>query len=203
MKQTEDNTPDILAYLRGELGDKDRAIIESLIAQDPKFAANVEFQRTLRDTLQGNDATETSSEFGWARLSKAIDAELDINAVPAANDTRQSGRFWKYAAIGLACAVFGQTYHMVASNSDDANDKYFMAGDIKGQAKVTIKPSVTLTLSDLSNILLQNEGLITLGPDKQGQYEVSFQSLEACDATMKALGSVDKSFEMTKACEQK
>ena len=203
MKQTEHNTPDILAYLRGELRAEEREVIERLIAQDPDFAANIEFQRILRETLQGGDAAETSSEFGWARLSKAIDAELEVNAVPAANDAPQSVRFWKYAAIVLACAVFGQTYLMVASNSDTANDKYFMAGDIQSQAKVTIKPSVTLTLSDLSSLLIENEGLITLGPDKQGKYEVSFQSLEACSATMKALRSADKSFEMTKACEQK
>jgi len=41
MKQNDQNKPDILAYLRGELSAEDRAAIENLMAQDTEFAADV------------------------------------------------------------------------------------------------------------------------------------------------------------------
>jgi len=153
----------------------------------------------LRATLKENVTAETTSEFGWARLSKAMDGESKTNPLPAANDTEQSGRYWKYAAICLACAVFGQTAFMMITNSDDANDKYFMAGGVDVSHQLTIKPSAYLTVSDLTNTLSQHKGLITTGPDKNGQYAVSFSTLEDCDAMLEAAGDV---FEATEACQE-
>lgn len=200
MKQNDQNKPDILAYLRGELSAEDRAAIENLMGQDTEFAANVEFQRTLRATLKENVTAEAASEFGWARLSKAIDAESQTNLLPAANDTEQSGRYWKYAAIFLACAVFGQTVLTMTTNSDDANDKYFMAGGVDVSHQLTIKPSAYLTVSDLTSTLSQHKGLITTGPDKNGQYAVSFSTLEDCDTMLEAAGDL---FETTGTCKEK
>ena len=134
MTQNDQNNLDILAYLRGELSGEALTRIEALIAEDADFAADVEFQRTLRQTLQGSEQAETSSEFGWARLSKAIDAEAKTQAeadiLPAANDRQKPIQFWKYAALFLACAMFGQTYLMASTKSGDTNDKYFMASEI-------------------------------------------------------------------------
>jgi len=45
MTQNDQNNLDILAYLRGELSGEERKTIETLIAEDADFAADVEFQR--------------------------------------------------------------------------------------------------------------------------------------------------------------
>ena len=201
MKQNDQDKPDILAYLRGELSAENSAIIEDLMAQDAEFAADVEFQRTLRTALKENAAADTASEYGWARLSKAIDTESKTNLLlPAANDTQPSIRYWKYAAIFLACAVFGQAYLLVSSNSDDANDKYFMAGGVDVSHQLTIKPSAYLTVADLTKTLTQHRGLVTSGPDNNGRYAVSFSTLEDCRALFEAS---EDFFETTKACEKK
>jgi len=91
---------------------------------------------------------------------------------------------------------------MASTKSDDANDKYFMALETGVQPHFTMKPSASLTVSTLTEVLVQHDGLITMGPDENGQYEVSFRTLEACDATVKALENLSELFQTTKACEE-
>lgn len=201
MERNDQNKLNILAYLRGELSVEEQATIESLMAQDSEFAANVEFQRTLRETLQDNKSEMTGTEFGWARLSKAID-EAHKNEIPEpANDSKSPGKIWQYAALLLACVVLGQAYFLGPKNASETNDKYFMAGDVETQPHFIFKPTTSVTLTVLTDALIQHEAIISMGPDTNGQYEVSFQTIEACDAAVKALNASGELFEATTDCE--
>ena len=206
MKQIDKNKLDIVAYIRGDVSADERTAIETLMRQDAEFAADVEFQKTLRATLQSNDSPELGHEFGWARLSKAIDDESQ-NAqkiVPVASNVRGiPAKLWQYAAVALACVVFGQAYVIGSDRAADANDKYFMAGNVEVQSHLILKPSQTVPVAAMTDFLSQNNAMITMGPDKDGQYEISFETLEACDTALEALQGSDGIFEMTTGCEEK
>ena len=203
MKKFDKNKLDVAAYIRGDISADEKAAIETLMRQDAEFAADVEFQKTLRKTLQSDASPDMGHEFGWARLSKAIDQESQNpqTSVPtASNDRPLPVRVWQYAAIALACVVFGQAYVIGSDRSADADDKYFMAGNIEVQSHIILTPNASISMTAMTEFLFEHNGMITMGPDKHNQYEVSFQSLEACNVALENSAEI---FEMTTGCEDK
>jgi len=125
----------IPAYLRGELSPADAAKVEAAAAVDPAVKADLNFQKTLRSTLQSDHPSTASSELDWARLSKRLDSlEAESGAKDAilpdvatvANDVPENrSRFWMYATAALALLVVGQFGFMNhLRGTADADDKY-------------------------------------------------------------------------------
>jgi anti-sigma factor RsiW len=87
---------DIAAYIRGDISAEDEAVFEALIREDTDFAAEVAFQKTLRETLRSDAPPKQDTAFGWARLSKAIDEETPSSALPVpANDRGPRVKVWR------------------------------------------------------------------------------------------------------------
>ena len=83
----------IPAYLRGELSQDEEAEIETLAGKDVNFAADISFQKAIGTVLKTESKTQTDTQFGWAKLSRAIDADvtpLTIAPTKAINDRARS-----------------------------------------------------------------------------------------------------------------
>lgn len=190
----------IPAYLRGELSAQEQSDIERLMSKDDTFAADVRFQKTLNQVLKNNDEDETDTEFGWARLSKAIDEDRAKERPVAANDSSKFGQFWKYAAVCLACVTIGQGLLIGAGKSDE-NDKYFMAGTSDMSVTLNVELLESSPVKSLVDFLISHDGMIAAGPNENYQYEILFQSIESCDAAIGVLTTNNEIFETFTSCQ--
>jgi len=68
----------IPAYLRGELSEAERLEVETSAAENPAIAADIEFQKNLKDALKPDEAAFKPGELDWARLSKSMEQEGQV-----------------------------------------------------------------------------------------------------------------------------
>ncbi len=195
----------IPAFLRGELSHAEVEEIEALAQQDPDFAADIAFQKSLRDTLKNDDVSDSGLEFGWARLSKAIDADTQgpvaapASSPMAAND-RQPKRFWQYAAACLACVAIGQAAFMNLRSDASSDDQYFMAGKSETSISMRVSLNDDVVAKSLTDFLISHDGLVTSGPDSRETYLVTFANIKSCDAVTDLLSQENVFFETYTAC---
>ena len=199
MSDREDLTSKIPAFLRGELRDEIRQKIETLEAQDVDFAAEIEFQRAIKATLISQDETsDHGHEFGWARLSKAIDAEKP--AIPVAANENKPSHFWKYATACLAVIAIGQASFSTLRSDKNADDQYVMAGQTETSVAMRVSLDPTASTETLTRLLISVDGVITSGPDANGQYTIDFADQNSCEIASKRLETEDSIFETYTAC---
>lgn len=199
MSYNDEHSLNIPAYLRGELSTEKRQALEALIASDPTFAADVEFQKSLRDNLKENTDNEFNTEFGWARLSKAIDADAAEQSPVAANDSVMPSKIWQYAAALLACIAIGQGY-LLSTNTSSNEDKYYIAGTSDAGVSVDVKLVESAPIQSLTEFLTHNQGLVTQGPNEKGEYKISFATQQACELAFQTVNPENGIFETISPC---
>jgi len=198
---------DIPAYLRGDVPADIRAEIEKLAAKDADFAADIAFQRALGQSLKDGAEPPAGLEFGWARLSKAIDNEAlapvweepDVDPVsdtPANDQTPM--RLWQYAAALLACVVIAQSFFMGTNQGSD--DQYVMAGQGEAGFNMTVTMNDDASTKTLTTFLTMYEGVVATGPDGRGQYQIAFADAESCEKAQSQLNLENSLFETYSAC---
>jgi len=172
----------ILPYLRGELGQDEKAVFELYLTENPSFQAEIDFQQNLMVARPQHD--DVGLEFGWARLSRDIDGVSNVAPILEL-ETAQTSRFsnigglWRVAAVCLACLSLGQAFYISNSKPDP---QYQLASEnvIKGTTLQVGFASDT-ELSVISDFLLTQNAEITSGPSKLGIYTLSFPNEESCD----------------------
>jgi len=75
--------------------------VESCAAENPAIAADIEFQKNLKDALKPDEAAFKPGELDWARLSKSMEQEGQVPEYAA----QKKPQFWRYAAAILAVAA--------------------------------------------------------------------------------------------------
>ena len=196
------NNRDILslkipAYLRGELSQDEKTEIETLEATDKEFAADIEFQKSLGISLKDVGGVDPSSEFGWARLSKAIDAESDT---PEAANDRAPSRFWQYAAAILVGIVLTQTLFLTRASDIGSQDRYVMAGENSAGFVMTVTLDETATTKALTTFLTTYQGIVTSGPNERGHYLIAFADEGSCETSQSQLTKETGLFETYSTC---
>lgn len=186
----------IPAFLRGELSPEEMAEIEVMAAEDLEFSADIEFQKALRLSLKEGAEPDMGLEFGWARLSKAIEADVEP-PIEAAND-RAPTRIWQYAAALLASIVVGQAVFMGSDKGSD--DQYVMAGNAESAVSISVTLNAQATTKSLTNFLTTYDGVLTAGPDAAGQYRIAFADAKSCDAAQEQLNGDSEIVEIYTAC---
>lgn len=195
----------IPAFLRGDTSAEDTAKIEALAARDADFAADIGFQKALGQSLKEADAPDSSLEFGWARLSRAIDAQdaplaqirPEGQAQEPAND-RTPSRLWQYAAGLLACVVIAQSLFNGPGSQPD--DQYVMAGQSDAGYGMVVTLDDTAATKALTSFLHSHGGVVTTGPNALGQYHILFADREACEIASAQLSQGNGLFETYSAC---
>jgi len=187
---TEDlNISDLLPdYLQGRLSHRDRQRVETALEKDKDLQAELVFLKSLSANLKSNADNYTPGELGWAKLSKAIDNDLDNAAdnVPpiAVNDHQKSpSQFWRYAAVALAVVSVGQGALLMQKNASLEKDRYVTVSETSTVAvdsyKATIAFNPQTTEQDIRMVLGLTDGDITSGPSQLGLYTISFKSQDA------------------------
>ena len=190
-------------YLRGELSADERTEFESFRDENPDFQADIEFQRNLM-AARPDDNVPIDLEFGWAKLSRSIDAleaeespSLDRLAVDKPQNTSVLGNMWKIAAVMLACLSVGQALYI--TNSDPSEYQLASEKDADG---VTLQVGFesSLSLNEISRFLVEHKSQIISGPGKLEIYTLSFSDMQRCESAIKALTSKEQFVDTYTSC---
>ena len=190
-------------YLRGELSADERTEFESYRDENPDFQADIEFQRNLM-AARPDDNVPLDLEFGWAKLSRSIDAleaeespSLDRLAVDKPQNTSVLGNMWKIAAVMLACLSVGQALYI--TNSDPSEYQLASEKDADG---VTLQVGFesSLSLNEISRFLVEHKSQIISGPGKLEIYTLSFSDMQRCESAIKALTSKEQFVDTYTSC---
>jgi anti-sigma-K factor RskA len=133
------------------------------------------------------DAGRSSSELGWARLSRAIDAE---SRKPSSFVPKQFSR-WQVAAVAaVAVAVWSVAAGPLLQRGAAPDDGYVTAGEHSAyahSAQATFVP--TAQESAIREALRSVDAEIVKGPSALGVYVLAFKDAEALGSGVEALRS--------------
>ena len=189
-------------YIRGELSPDETSEFESYVDENPDFQADIEFKRNLI-AARLDDNEPADMEFGWAKLSRSIDA-LEAKNIPLQDTTATPhnifhvGNMWKIAATALACLSIGQALYI--TNSDTS--KYEFASE-KTKSGITLQIGFEsgLSVNELSRFLVDHESQIISGPGNLGIYTLSFSDIKNCETAISTLKSKEQFVETYTSCQ--
>lgn len=189
-------------YLRGELSPDERVEFEAYVDEHPDFQADIEFQRNLV-AARRDDNAPADMEFGWAKLSRSIDA-LETENAPLQDITATSQsmspfrNMWKIAAAALACLSIGQALYI----TNYETTKYELASE-KTESDITLQVGFEagLSVNELSRFLVDHESQIISGPGNLGIYTLSFSDIENCESAVSTLKSKEQFVETYTSCQ--
>jgi anti-sigma factor RsiW len=162
-------------YAKGRLPPAETLALEAAAKADPGLAAEIALVRGVVKAGEAEAGRVASSELGWARLSRAIDAESRKPFVP-----RKFSR-WQVAAVAaVAVAGWGAAAAplLVAKNGPD--DGYAMASErpaYRYSAQATFIP--TAQESAIRETLRSADAEIVKGPSALGVYVLAFKDAAA------------------------
>ena len=184
-------------YAKGRLPAADALALEAAAAADPKLAAEIALVRGVVKVGEADAGRAPSSQLGWARLSRAIDAESKSSSfVP-----KQFSR-WQVAAVAaIAVAGWGAaaTAPLLVARNDQPGG-YVMASERPAyahSAQATFVP--TAPESAIREALRSVDAEIVKGPSALGVYVLAFKDAEALDKGVEALRARADVFESVTA----
>ncbi|MEM6899606.1 MAG: hypothetical protein AAF583_07555 [Pseudomonadota bacterium] len=176
----------LLDYVQHRLSDEDRAKVEIAAEDSSVLADELAYYQGLANAGE-LAAASPDHEFGWARLSKAIDQEpsATTSTFVAAND---NARLWRFAAFSLGLIALVQTGFLLNSGYPSSNDQSLYV-PVTEESVYAVQAifSDSATAGDIDDLLIRIEGEITAGPSALGLYEIGFSSVEKRDAGLEAL----------------
>ena len=170
----------LLDYVTGRLPMTDAHAIEAQARQDRDLAARITIMRGIVGGRDSDPNRPAASEFGWARLSHAIDRQ-EGNTV-AERQTRPSHirrQILQMAAAAIVAVVGWQAAVVpsLRSRAIDTEAMYTTASETTAapfSAKVAFRPDATER--DISAVLSNARASIAKGPSALGLYEVRFSN---------------------------
>ena len=189
-------------YLRGELSPTDKAEFESYMAENPDFQADIEFQRNLM-SARSDDLADAGFEFGWARLSRSIDALDSETLRPLQAETlpKTASGFrglWKIAAVALACLSAGQALYIINSAPSEHLQLASEKDAFGTMLQVSFLPDTKA--ATISNFLIDHHAEVIGGPGKLGIYTLSFSDNKNCANAINTLNSEEQFVETYTSC---
>ena len=196
-------------FLNKDLSAIELEEFETYLSQNPNFAAEITFEENLMFSAPDLSGEERGMEFGWARLSRAIDG-LETEATPKQeplraeinkldeNKAKQFSGYWKVAAVLLACLTIGQSVYI--SNFKTAPE-YLLASDkLNIGTTIQIEISKDANFGKTSALLAQHKAQIISGPGKLGIYTLSFSDMKSCQSAMKAFNLEEQFVDTHTSC---
>lgn len=176
----------LLDYAQGRLGDVERAEIDLIISNDTKLAEELSYYQGLANAAE--PASQSADhEFGWARLSKSIDAETHghANQPIGAND---NSRLWKIATLALGLiAIMQAGFMMNIQYPQGSKDAVYVPVAQDGHLQVQLIFVDTATSNQMNTLLNELDAKIVAGPSALGLYDVLFTSPAQKEAGLKRL----------------
>lgn len=172
----------LMAYVRGTLPRDKAASVEERVQGSPALQEDVALMRGLVG-LRDAETDASPGEFGWSRLSRAIDAEI-----AAQSQSRPKWRPMLQAAATAICAIGLWQFAVVPNlpGLTGSDDTYIPAtGQPAGQVVVAFMPDAT---ESEIRALLQDIGATVIdGPSALGLWTLGFAEESGLDAGVERL----------------
>ncbi|HEV7690270.1 MAG TPA: hypothetical protein VGO52_05585 [Hyphomonadaceae bacterium] len=182
-------------YAKGRLPPAEALALEAAAKSDPRLAAEIALVRGVVKAGEAEAARPSSSELGWARLSRTIDAESRTSFVP-----KKFSR-WQVAAVAaIAVAGWGTAAAPLLVAGKDSNDGYVMASErpaYRYSAQATFVP--TAPESAIREALRSVDAEIVKGPSALGVYVLAFKDAASLSSGVEDLRTRTAVFESVQA----
>jgi len=176
----------LLDYVQGRLTTQEKEAIDTAILNDPKWAEELAYYKGLSNASEPAPVP-AGQEFGWARLSKAIDQETESMADPviAANDNNP---FWKLAAFAMGLVAIVQAgFLLIGTPASISEEPIYVPVAQTDHLEVRIIFTDSATSADISTLLQDIDAEIVAGPSAIGLYDVRFTSEDLRNEGLKEL----------------
>ena len=189
-------------YLRGELNAVETAEFEVFLKNNPDFQSDIDFQRNLM-AARPDTSKVAEEEFGWARLSRSLDAlesETPANDTGIAKPEKRDNApiFWRVAAVALACLTIGQGLYI--SQSGTSKNYQLASENVTSGTTLQIEFAAKTDFNEISKFLTAHEAQIISGPSKLGILTLTFSDKENCESAVKAIQLKEQFVETNTSC---
>ncbi|TPE51007.1 hypothetical protein [Amaricoccus solimangrovi] len=181
----------LMDYVRGVLGAGDTAAVERAARASAEVRADIALMRGLVNARATADES-TPGELGWARLSRALDAEA--GAEPHAGARARTGaappRRWREPLRIAAAALLavGLWQFGVVPFLGNRGDEGLYRPATKAEAgTVTVAFVPEATEARIRALLGEIGAVVTGGPSALGLWTLGFPDLESRDAGLRRL----------------
>ena len=179
-----DTDETVVAYLRGRLSADEARSLEGEAASRPELAAEIALMRGIVESFDAEAASPAPGELGWARLSRAIDAEPRRTAVPRARRP-----LWPLAASAAAAVLVWQLAAVPLLTRPGEDAGYTPVSEAPTGFTLDIAFAADAPEGAIRELLRSVGGRVSDGPSAIGLWQLSFPSAEARDAAMEAMAA--------------
>jgi anti-sigma factor RsiW len=180
--ETEDR---LIAYVRRRLTPEEAARVEAEAASRPELAAEIALLRGIIAAFEEDERAPVPGELGWARLSRAIDAEPRPVAAPA--PTRRP--LWPLAATAAAAVLVWQLAAVPLITGPGEPTGYAPVSQAPADGTLEVAFAPEAPEAAIRELLRAVGGRVSDGPSAIGLWQLSFPTPEARDAAMEALAA--------------
>jgi hypothetical protein len=182
-------------YAKGRLPPAEALALEAAASADPRLAAEIALVRGVAKVGEIEAARPSSSELGWARLSRAIDKENRTSFVP-----RKFSR-WQVAAVAaIAVAGWGTAAAPLLVAGKNPGDGYAMASERPAYRYSAVAIFIPAVQESAIREALRSTGAeIVKGPSALGVYVLAFKDASALTSGVEALRARTDVFESVQA----
>ena len=164
MSMSHDDIVLLLPFLaNGTLEGDELSQVQAAVDQDASLASKLAALKSIRETMQNQDAGFSPGEMGLARLLRDVGEETP-QAPP-----KQRSRIWQVAAALLLAVSLGQAYLLTEDNK--AGTGFELAGETSAMFTIAVHPNTTE--AELRALLLEAGVEIISGPSSLGLYGLS------------------------------
>lgn len=174
----------VLAYVRDRLPADQAERLGEEAAIRPELAAEIALARGIVGVLDEDARRPAPGALGWARLSRAIDAE-PVPAAAVAGPARRP--WWQFAAVAAAAALVWQVAAVpfLTRPGEEAYRPVTEAPAAEFALAVTFSP--TATEAGMRELVRSVGARVTDGPSAIGLWTLSFADAGARDNGMALL----------------
>lgn len=181
---------ELLNYLAGRSSDTEARRIADAAAGNPDLRAEIALMQAARGVLETETEETSPGDFGWARLSRAIDAEA--GTVSAGLPSRGRSPVWLVAASAAIAAV--ALWQVVAvpllPSRGGVAPGYVTATDPVDAALVlTVAFVPTATEAQIRTLLREAGAEVIGGPSALGLWRLRFPDAASRDAAENQLAA--------------
>ncbi len=176
----------LMDYVRGKLDADEATAVEAEAARNPQVKSDIDLLRGIA-ALRDAPAETGPGEFGWARLSRAIDRE---EATPAPAQTKTPVRSWTPALRIAATALLavGVWQFAVVPNLPGQGDRFVPVSETPTDT-VTVAFQPDATEAQIRALLQEIGATITGGPNALGLWQIGFTDDSTRDAGIERLAT--------------
>jgi anti-sigma-K factor RskA len=184
--QPEGDDETVIAYVRGRLTAEEARRVEAASAARPELAAEIALMRGIVGTFDTEARAPAPGELGWARLSRAIDAEPRRVAAPAPRARRP---LWPLAASAAAAVLVWQLAAVPLLTRPGEEAAYAPVSEAPAGFTLDVTFAPEAAEGSIRELLRSVGGRVSDGPSAIGLWQLSFPSAEARDAAIEILAA--------------